>query len=32
MFTDGMPWDIISFIIVVGFTIGFMKSKSEKNG
>lgn len=26
-----MPWDIISISILVGFTIGYLKSKAEKN-
>lgn len=31
MFTVGMPWDIIGIVILIGFTIGLLKSKSEKN-
>lgn len=31
MFTDGMPWDIICISILIGFTIGYLKSKAEKN-
>jgi ElaB/YqjD/DUF883 family membrane-anchored ribosome-binding protein len=31
MFTNGMPWDLISIVIIVGFVIGLLKSKSEKN-
>lgn len=31
MFTDGMPWDIISVVIFIGYTIGYLKSKKEDN-
>ncbi len=31
MFTIGMPWDVILIMVIIGFTIGFLKSKSEKN-
>jgi ElaB/YqjD/DUF883 family membrane-anchored ribosome-binding protein len=30
MFTIGMPWDLISIVIIVGFVIGLLKSKTEK--
>lgn len=31
MFTDGMPWDIIMIVILIGYTIGYLKSKKENN-